>query len=296
MKQTKISIVGSGSVGCTIAYTLILKDLVKEICLIDIDKKRCSGEVADLQDAQYFSKFSKIKSGEFKDLESSDIIIISAGARQKPGQSRAELIDVNRGVIKSIFDQAKNIKQDTIIIMVTNPVDILTCYVQTLVKLPKNQIIGSSTLLDSIRLSTLIAEKLNLDINAIKTWVVGEHGDSQVALYSATVVSGEPVSKFMSLQDFNNFAQKAKNKAYEIIDCKGFTCYGVASCVTALCESIIFDHKNIFPVSCYSKEYDICMGLPVVIGSSGIEKYVDLDLSLEEKERLNSSAQVLKKI
>ncbi len=296
MRQAKISIVGSGSVGSTIAYSLVLKNLVSEICLIDIDEKKCGGEVADLQDAQSFSEIKSIKLGKILDLEFSDIIIIAAGARQKPGQTRAALIDVNKTVIKSIFDQLKNLKPTCIIIMVTNPVDILTCFVQNLVNLPQSQIIGSSTLLDSLRLSSLISKKLNTEQKNIKSWVIGEHGDSQVALYSSSTVSGKPVSNFITQEEFNSLAQQAKNKAYEIINSKGYTCYGVASCVEALCESIILNQKNIFPISCYSKEYNICMGLPVVLGSSGIEKYIDLNLSESEQKLLANSAQVLKKI
>ncbi len=297
MHAIKIAIIGAGSVGTTLAYTLMQRNLPAEIDLIDVNEKRCKGEILDLQDALPFYKTSTIKSGAPTDAKNADIIIIAAGARQAIGQSRIELLQQNEKIIADIIKQITPLKKDAILIMVTNPVDILTMQALKLSKLPETQVFGSGTILDSMRLRELIAEHLKLSPRSIHAYVLGEHGESQVPAWSISSIAGTPILEHPNL-DINilsKLSQEARNRVYEIISCKGATFYGVASCVASMIENIIFDQKIITLLSCWSEEYQLCMSLPCILGKTGIEKQLLLKLSEHEQQLLKSSAETLRK-
>ena len=227
-----------------------------------------------------------------------NIIIIAAGAHQKPGQSRDVLINTNKPIIASIIESMQPISPNAIIIMVTNPLDILTLYAQQLTSLPRNQIFGSGTLLDSQRLRGAIAEKYNIAAQSVDAYMLGEHGDSQFATWSTAHIDGIQITDLpnSSPQELGKIENQVRKKAYEIIARKGATYFGVAACVTEICTAIIFDQKLILPLSCYIEEFDVCLSMPVVLGEKGIEKKAEINLSKTEQEKLAQSAQQLKKL
>ena len=273
-----------------------MHNLAAELWLVDINQKGCHGEVLDLNDALALSATSVVKQITLNEARHADIIIITAGKAQKPGQSRQELLQENKEIIASIIKGIEPINPQACIIMVTNPVDTLTWHAQQLSGLPKEQVFGSGTLLDASRLRNLISQRIGVAEQSIHLYVIGEHGDSQVAAFATATVGGVPLTALLDAQTLAQLAQEAKNKVYDIIACKGCTCYGVASCIAAVCESIIFNQKRAIPVSCYIKEYDLCMSMPAVIGAQGIAQILSIPLSPQEKKQLAQSVEQLQKM
>ncbi len=286
MKPTKIAIIGTGSVGATTAYACIMRNIAAQIMLVDVDEKKCKGEVLDLSDALPFSATSKVEQATFTQAAQADIIIIAAGKPQSPGQKRTELLEINGKIVKSIIEKLNPINPKSVIIVVSNPVDPLTWYTQQLIDLPKNQIIGSGTMLDSQRLRNLIAQRLDIGEQSIHAYIIGEHGDKQVAALSAGNIADVPLYTFIPITELQTMAQEAMRRAYEIIELKNCTCYGVASCVAAICENIIFDTKRIIPVSCFIEEYNLCMSMPATIGANGTEEIIKPPLNATEQKEL----------
>jgi L-lactate dehydrogenase len=292
MKHSKIAIIGTGNVGSTTAYALMLKNIVAEILLIDINKQRCIGEFLDLSDALAFNFTSKIREATLAEIAAADIIIITAGIAQKPGQSRVDLLKTNKKIMDEICKDLTPLNPQAVIIVVTNPVDLLTLHVQQIVNHPRTQIFGSGTYLDSQRLRLMLALKFNVALENVQTYILGEHGDTQFPAWSLTQIGGKPILslKELSQQDLVNIADEVKQKAYNIISCKGSTFYGIAACVASICESIIFDQERIIPVSMYDEEFGICLSMPCIIGQTGIEKRFSIPLDKNELENLKKSA------
>ncbi len=298
MKHSKIAIIGAGSVGSTTAYALLLKGIAAEIILIDIDEVRCRGEILDLSDSLAFDGASKIRSGTAQDAAQADIIIIAAGKAQEPGQTRLDLLATNKKIITDVFTSIKPINEAAIIIMVTNPLDALTELAQSISGLPRNQVFGTGTFLDTLRLRGIITEKINIARKSVHAYVIGEHGDGQCVTWSSAEIAGTSLLQFpgMDVQTCDAIAQQVKDTAYEIIACKGSTHFGIAACVAAICEAIIFDQKLVMPLSTYIQEYDTVFSMPVILGENGIEKILSISLSDDERKKLEKSAQELKKI
>jgi L-lactate dehydrogenase len=288
MKHTKISIIGAGSVGSTIAYALLLKNIAAEVVLIDIDEIRCRGEILDLSDALSFCGPSLIHSGSTEDMQTSEIIIIAAGKRQQPGQERIALLKENKKVIESIINSIQPLRKDAIIIVVTNPMDLITRYAQELSHLPTSQVFGSGTFLDTQRLRGALSKKIKIAEQSIHAYILGEHGDTQFPAWSCARVAG------ISLSEFGITQKELDHIAHETISCKGATYYGIATCVAALCRTIIFDQKRVTPVSCYIKEFDVSLSMPVVLGAKGIEQILTVPLNAKEEEQLARSIKTLK--
>lgn len=293
---TKIAIIGTGSVGATTAYACLMRNITAEIMLVDVDEIDCKGEVLDLSDALSFSQTSKVSQSTLKEAGQADIIIITAGKAQKEGQTRAELLQTNQKIIKQIINDLKPINKNAVLIMVTNPVDTLTWYAQQIANLPKNQIFGSGTLLDSQRLRNFISKEINIAEQSIHAYVLGEHGDSQFAAFSAGRIGGMPLTHFLKQYQLDALAKKAQEKVYEIISCKGCTCYGVAACLAATCENIIFDQNRIMPVSTYIKRFNVCMSMPSAIGATGVKHTIIPPLSSHEEDLLHKSVNKLKQM
>lgn len=299
MHKSTVAIIGVGAVGSTAAYTLLLRGFAAKIILVDVNKERCRGEIEDLQDARPFGSGAiDIVQGTLEDAARADIIVIAAGIAQKPGQSRLELLETNKKVILSLLQGLQPINPNAIIIMVTNPVDVLTLLAQNTGILPRNQIFGSGTLLDSQRLRGAIGEKLNIAQQSIHIYSLGEHGDSQFVAWSWATVGGVPLSNFkaISVTELDTLALNARKKAYDIIACKGSTSFGIAACVSAYCQNILYDQKRVTPVSCYVPEYGVCMSMPAVIGARGVESILPLTFTDTEKKQLAASAATLKKL
>ena len=292
MKRTKIAIIGAGAVGSTTAYALMLKNIAGELLLVDINKELCKGEVYDLSDALPFCSTSKIRVGTYKDAAQADIIIIAAGKAQKPGQSRTELLQANCSIMKHIITDMKPIQPNAIIIVVTNPVDILALCVQNVSNLDRSQIFGTGTFLDTQRLRNIVSEKLRMAPQSIHAYVLGEHGDTQFAAWSTASIAGIPIKEFPEIteKDLDTFAQETKGRAYEIIKYKGSTHFGIATCVAAMCENIVYNTKRILPLSVYSEEFKVCFSMPVVLGESGIEQILPPPLNEKEQLQLEKTA------
>jgi len=295
MKPSKIAIFGVGNVGATIAYTLMLQNIAAEILLVDANVARCQGEFLDLEDVLPFCSTSKIKNATLQQAAQSDIIIITAGAAQKPGQTRLELFSTNKNIMDSIIKYLKPLNPQAIIIVVSNPVDLLTLHIQNKHILPRSHIFGSGTFLDTQRLKFAIAHKFDIAPQTITTYILGEHGDTQFPAWSSTECAEKSILSVPNIDQtqLDTLAQEAKNKAYEIITCKGYTNYGISTCVAALCQSIICNQKQVFPVSCYVSEFDVCLSMPCIISQKGIEKIYPLSLNDQEKKLLQISAEAL---
>lgn len=296
MKLPKIAIIGAGDVGTTTAYALILQNINAEIILADINEVRCRGEVLDLSDAVALCGQSQIRNGTSQDVQQADIIIIAAGARQKPGQTRIELFDANKKVITEIINQIKPLKTHAIIIMVSNPLDPLTLLAQKISGLPRNQVFGTGTFLDSQRLRELISHKTGVDEKSIHAYILGEHGDTQFPVWSSAHIAGTPLLDFMqnTEKDLDAIAQAVKHKAYEIIACKGATFFGIATCVSAICRTILLDEKRVTPLSCYVEKFGVCLSMPVILGAHGIEQIIDIPMNEKEQKQLLFSAESIK--
>jgi len=296
MKHTKITVIGAGAVGSTTVYALMLKNIAAEIILVDRDKDRCKGEAFDLSDALSFSETSKITSSHQADGQQSNIVIITAGVPQLPGQSRMQLLDTNGKIVTSIIEDLKPLDKNTIIIVVTNPVDVMTLYAQQAAGLPRGQVFGTGTFLDSQRMKGLLSKKLNIAEQSIHAHILGEHGDSQFPVWSSAQIAGVPILDFAQLtqKDLDTLALEVKQKAHEIIKCKGSTFFGIAACTSAICESIIFDKKRIVPVSTFIEQFGLCLSMPAVLGCNGIEQIIPVPLNKKEKAQMEQSAQKIK--
>ena len=295
MRHAKVAIIGAGAVGSATAYAIMWKNIAAEIILVDLDKTRCKGEILDLSDAIPFSCTSCLSQGTPADAGQADIIIISAGARQKPGQTREELLDTNWKVISSIIESIKPINKQAIIIMVTNPVDITAYCAQQLSGLPKEQVFGTGTLLDTQRLRGIIAKHVGISEQSIQAFVLGAHGQVQFASWSSASIAGIPIAQYpdMTPDILETMIQDTTKRVYEIIECKDATYYGIAACVANICECIIFNQRRALPLSTYIPEYGVSLSLPVILSERGIEKVLPIPLNTHEKEQLKKAAEHL---
>lgn len=294
MKNT-VAIVGIGRVGSTIAYTLIIKNLVSQLLLVDANTDRCEGEVRDIADALAFSQTAHIKNASLEEAKSADIIIISAGFAQKdPSETRLDLAKKNSVIIADIMQKLDPLPSSTLILMVTNPVDAMTHVAQQYSSLPKNNIFGSGTWLDTQRLRRFLGQELTIAPESIDACVIGEHGDSQIVAWSQAHVGGIPIMETgINKETFETIARKTEHEVYDIIEKKCATYFGIAACIADICEAIIFDQKRIIPVSAFRPALNVCLSVPSVIGKNGVEREMICALSATDREQLHKSAAAL---
>ncbi len=303
----KVAIIGCGFVGSSTAFALMESGLFSEIVLIDVDHSRAEGEAMDISHGVPFVKPMKIYAGDYDDIVDASIIIITAGAAQKPGETRLQLVQKNVAIFKSIIPEISKRKCEGVLLIVSNPVDILTYVAQKLSGFPVNRVIGSGTVLDTARLKSMLSEHLDVDSRTVHAFIIGEHGDSELAAWSSAAVSGVPLSKFCEMRGhFNHdeserhIQEMVKNSAYEIIERKKATYYGVAMAVRRICEVIARDEKSILSVSSLMEgQYglkDICLSMPTIVGADGVEEKVPISLDEDEITKLMASAQALKDI
>lgn len=300
--KNKVTIVGAGMVGSTTAYSLIKDSQVGEIALIDLNQKVAKAQVMDLQHSVSFSSYTKIKVGRYQDIKDSQIVVITAGAAQKLGQTRLDLVKENSVIIKDIASQAFKQNPKVIIVIVTNPVDVLTYQVVKMFPAKKNQILGSGTILDSARFRFLLGEKLKINTSSIHAYIVGEHGDSELPLWSTATVGNNLIEKYykLSQKEKDKIFSQAKNAAYAIIEGKQATYYAIASGVSKIVKAIVDDQRTVLPLShLFEGEYgirNICLSMPVVLGRSGIVAKINPEISATEKRLLRQSAAELKQV
>ena len=303
----KVAIIGCGFVGSSTAFALMESGLFSEIVLIDVDHSRAEGEAMDISHGVPFVKPMKIYAGDYDDIVDASIIIITAGAAQKPGETRLQLVQKNVGIFKTIIPEISKRKCEGVILVVSNPVDILTYVAQKLSGFPVHRVIGSGTVLDTARLKSRLSEHLDVDARTVHAFIIGEHGDSELGAWSSAAVSGVPLSKFCEMRGhFNHdeserhIQEMVKNSAYEIIERKKATYYGVAMAVRRICEVIARDEKSILSVSSLMEgQYglkDICLSMPTIVGADGVEEKIPISLDEDEITKLMASAQALKDI
>ena len=296
MDNNKIMIVGTGNVGASIAYGIMnQRTAVNEIILTDIIAKDAEGEAMDLRDALAVApSYVKIKSGTYKDAKDCDIVVITAGAAQKPGETRMELLNKNANILKGMVDQIMASGFDGIFLVVTNPMDVMTYLTMKYSKLPSERVIGSGTVLDSARLRSRIASYLNTNAKSIHAYQIGEHGDTELTLWSLAEVGGQKITELIDKKTRNDISDFVKNEAYDIIDKKGATYYGIATCVIQIINCILNDEMRVLAVSSYDHFSDTSFGFPSVVGRKGVMRRLDLKLSEHEGIELQKSINTLK--
>ena len=306
--NNKIVIIGAGFVGSTTAYALMNQGVASEIVLIDIDKKRAEGEAMDLKHGVSFVKPVRVKSGGYEECVDADIVIITAGASQKPGETRLDLVKKNTEIFKNIIPNITEYTSEAILLVVTNPVDILTYVTYKISDFPKEKVLGSGTVLDTSRFRYLLSEHCKLNPSNVHAYVIGEHGDHEVAAWSLSNIAGIPFSDYCelcteqcSLENRDSFkqevAEQVKNSAYEVIEKKQATYYAIGLAVNRIVESILRDENAVLTVSSvldgiYGLE-NIALSLPTVVDSRGIKQILPLELSKTEKKDLLKSADLL---
>ena len=297
MDNNKIMIVGTGNVGASIAFALVnQRTAVNEIILTDIIAKDAEGEAMDLNDALAVApSYLKIRNGTYRDAKDCDVVIIAAGAAQHPGESRLHLIKNNANVVKGMVEQIMASGFDGIFLVVTNPMDIMTYLVWKFSGLPHERVIGSGTVLDSARLKYRIASYLNINPKSVNAYQIGEHGDSEVTLWSLADAGGQPVNELLPSQTLADISHFVQNEVYDIIDRKGSTYYGIATCVAQILNCIFNDERRILPVSNYDDYTDTYYGYPAIIGREGIVRRLDLTITEAEAINLQKSINIIKR-
>ena len=293
----KVVMIGCGFVGAACSFAITQSGLFSEMVLIDADKSKAEGEALDISHGVPFAKPIKIYAGDYDDIKDASLIIVTAGANQKPGETRLDLVKKNISIFKSIIPEIKKRNFNGVLLIVANPVDILTTVAQKLSGLPENKVIGSGTVLDTARLKYELGNHLNVDSRSVHAFIIGEHGDSEIAAWSSANVSGIPLNKFCEMRGhFNHdeamkrIAENVKNSAYEIIEKKKATYYGVAMAVKRICEAIVRDEKSILPISSLMKGdfgiEGISLSMPAIVGKDGVECLVPIQLNEEEISKL----------
>ena len=306
----KVTIIGTGSVGSTIAYTMVTRGLSSEICLIDINEEKAKGEAMDIAQGTPYCSPVNIYAGNYADAKDSDIVIITSGIARKPGQSRLELAQVNVNIMKSITENIVKYAPNAIYVIVSNPVDVMTYAFAKFSGLPENQIIGSGTLLDTARLRAKIAENYSINPQNVHALVLGEHGDTSFVPWSVSSISNVPFEKFWDSVkykdersasfDYDEMIEFVRKSGGTIIERKGATYYAVATCVCHICSCIFGDMQTALPVSTmHHGEYgvnDVCISTLAVIDDTGVSGKVILPLNDEEIKKLQASADKLKEV
>lgn len=291
-------IVGTGNVGASIAFALLnQRTPVKELILTDIDTADAEGEVMDLCDALAVSpSFLRIRSGDYTDAADCDICIITAGANQKPGETRTALVQKNAQILQTIISPIMDSGFDGIFLVVSNPVDALSYLTWNYSHLPAERVIGSGTVLDSARLRLRLAEKLQINPKSIHAYQIGEHGDTEFTLWSGASVGGEPIAHLLTARERDEIEQTARNKAYEIIKKKGATHYGIGACVVNIVNCILNDERRVLPVSSLDDNTGVYNGFPAVIGRQGVIRRLELKLTEDEGIKFQKSVNALKSV
>ncbi len=308
MDNRKVVIIGDGMVGSTIAYTLMMKDYVNEIVIIDIVKEKVEGDALDMMHGVPFVSPKLIKAGDYNDVKDAHIIIITAGAAQKPGETRLDLLKRNMKIFDSILDQIKpNLDEDAVVLVVSNPVDVLSYYTYKKLGISPNRVIGSGTVLDSSRLRYLISEVADVDPRNVHAYVIGEHGDSEVSAFSVSNIAQIPLKEYLikekgseGLKLLSSLHDKVKDAAYEIIKKKGATYYAIGLATAKIVSTILNNNRSVLTVSTLvENEFDgeidgVYISLPCVVGRNGIITRLHLEYSYEEVLKLILSANKLK--
>ncbi len=300
----KIGVVGCGFVGSTIAYTLMESEMFNEMALIDVNEAKARGEALDMGHCLPFLSPMQIYQSTYSGLENASIVVVAAGVNQKEGETRIDLLNRNVKIFREIIARITEVNHECIILIVTNPVDILTYVTLKLSGFDPHRVIGSGTVLDTARLKYLVGNRLGVDARNVHSFIIGEHGDSELAVWSSANVSGIDIQEYCSISENSGSMSElyglfdyVKNSAYDIIRDKGATYYAIAQSAKRIVKSIVSDEKSILPVSTYLVGHyginDICLSVPAVIGRNGVEHVLDIPLNEDETRRLQLSAKTI---
>ena len=307
LNHRKAAVIGCGFVGSACAFSLIQRGLFSELVLIDSNRDKAEGEAMDLSHGLPYIAAMDVYAGTYDDIADCALIVVTAGASQDPGQTRLDLMGRNVGILHSIIPQITARPFEGILLIVSNPVDVLTYAAFRISGYPSHRVFGSGTVLDSARLKYLLGEHLNVDTRSIHAVIIGEHGDSELAVWSGANVSGVDLDHFCALRGVENHREMmeriytyVRDSAYEIIQRKGATYYGIAASVARIAQCIVRDEHSVMPVSVnlqglYGVD-DLCMSVPAVVGRDGAEKVLEIELDEEERAKFRKSAETLKEV
>lgn len=305
--MAKVCIIGAGDVGASIAYTIQVSGLATEIVMVDANRDKAEGHALDMNHGLFFTAPARIRAGDYSDCVRSDLVIITAGARQKENETRLELTKRNRDILKTITSQLKPYIDNAKILVITNPVDAMTKVVQESVDLPLEKVFGSGTVLDSARFRYELSHRCEVDPRNVHAYVIGEHGDSEVFLWSRVRIGGVELEWFCpkcekkcSFEERGSIEETVRRSGYHVIEAKGYTNYGVSLAVRRIISAILRNESSVLTVSTrLAGEYglnDVCLSLPCVICAEGIARIVEAPLAEEEREGLLHSAAVVRSI
>jgi L-lactate dehydrogenase len=293
----KVVIIGCGNVGMSYAYSLVNQpSKVTELVLIDINKEKAKGEAMDLNHALPYAPIKmNIKAGSYADCNNADIVCISAGRNQEPGETRHDLINKNLVVFKDILSNIQKTSFDGIYLIATNPVDIMS-YVTYKLTGDSNKVIGSGTTLDTARLKHLLSEKLKISTNNIHAYVMGEHGDSEMIVWSKASIGVKDIKDYLSNQEMQDLKIEVRDSAYDIINKKGNTSYGIGLCLLTITDAILNNDNSILTLSTYNKKHDVYISIPTIMSKNGVRQQIQADFNSEELEEYRNSINVLKNV
>lgn len=306
IKKSKIAVVGCGQVGSSIAFSLVTQGVCDEVLMIDINEERALGEMLDLRDTiKYLDRNVKVNKGTYADCGDVDIIVITAGAPPKMGQTRLDTLEITAKIAKSIVSPIMESGFDGIFIVVSNPVDIVAYFVHQLSGLPKNQVIGTGTALDTSRLQNFIAERVKVDPRSVYAYSLGEHGDSQMVPWSTVTIAGKPFydiiqdnPELVGDVDLDDIVKKTIKEGWEILNRKGTTSYGIASACVGIIKAILYDENKIIPVSTMLEgeygEAGVFVGVPTILNRTGAADVLEIHMTAEELDKFRESIRLLR--
>lgn len=304
IQRRTVGIVGTGNVGVAAAYAMFIQGLASELILVDIDERRAEGEAMDLMHGQLLAGSMRVHSGHYDRLEQAQVVVVTAGVNQQPGESRLGLLNRNAEIFRGIMAELDRACPEAIIVVATNPVDILTYIAQELSQRPNERIIGTGTLLDTARFRALLGEHYGVDPRSVHAYILGEHGDSEVPIWSNADIGGKPIAAGETLgipfrlDEMNRIFEAARSAAYQIIQRKGYTNTAIGVVIARIVRAILNDERSILPISVRTAgEYGIdgvCLSLPCLVGASGAGVRILPDLNEEELHGLRASGTILR--
>ncbi|MFC5700314.1 L-lactate dehydrogenase [Cohnella faecalis] len=296
MKKTRIVVIGVGAVGSTTAYTLLLRERADELVLIDANKEKAAGDALDMNHGLPFLGRTKVWAGTYEDCRDADIVVVTAGAAQKPGESRIDLLKRNVGIFDSIIGEVTKYNSNGILLIATNPVDVMSYFSWKKSNWPASRVIGSGTVLDSARFRYLIGEQLGIDARSVHAQIVGEHGDSELPLWSLANVAGTELN--FDEEEKASIFTNTRDAAYQIIEAKGATYYAIGLALDRICTAILKDEGAVLNVSTLLEGQqglsDVYLGVPCIVDRQGVRRTMDIELSDKELEQLRQSSAKLK--
>jgi len=303
----KVTVVGAGFVGTAFAYSLLIRSLVSKVVLIDADRERAEGEAMDLRDGLPFLEPVAVSVGDYEDCADSDIVVVTAGRTRKSTQSRVDWARENFAVMCEVVSKVTEYNKKCILLIATSPLDVMTYVALKVSGFSKMKVIGSGTVLDTARLRFLLGEYLGVDSRNVHSYIIGEHGDNEVPLWSLANVAGARLKEYLRLLSmpfeesvFDNLFVGVRDAGSEIIRRKGRTNWGIGLTLTRIVESIVRDENSVLTVSCYLENYhgieDVCLSVPAIVNRDGVKRIIDLPLSPKEEQALQTSAEAVKEI